>query len=71
MGYFSRIVYLTGAYQISKPFYNVYVSYKAHNYDHNELDPNLVTQNLKNYAAAAEGEKPWAIITGASEGIGK
>ena len=52
-----------------KPFFNVYVSYRAHDFDHNVLDPALVQTNLAKYAS--DDKSSWALITGASEGIGR
>ena len=68
---FNRLVYLTGAYTILSPALRVHFSYSEHDGEpQKKYDRFEVESNMRKYVDL-KGEKPWAIITGASEGIGK
>ena len=58
MGKFNKLIYLTGAYKVFAPLY----SYLLYEYNRRE-ETDLQTYN--------QDQASWAIVTGASEGIGK
>ena len=57
------IVYAVGLYQCGIPFYNLLRSYYNQSLENRSLKEKLNTR----YG----GEGPWALITGATEGIGR
>lgn len=68
--YLKRVVYCTGFYTLLSPMYRVYQSGKIHDWNFEKpFNKEEVTKNLEQYSSK-NGES-WAIITGASEGIGR
>ena len=68
MGKIKKTIYLVGAYQLLKPLYCAGMHF--YNGEKREADSKLSNKErlLRTYAAGVE--KPWALVTGGSEGIG-
>ena len=68
MGKITKLIYLTGAYTIGKPLY-VYGNHYYNNYMREE-ETKVMTHERIHQTYNPKKDK-WAIVTGASEGIGK
>lgn len=64
MGKIKKAIYAVGFYQVGKQIYRA-----ANTYFNIEKDPTSLKERLSVYRDGEEGTK-WAVITGASEGIG-
>lgn len=66
--WFNRLCYLTGAYTIGHPFY-IYYHERENRWGHKDKPDYSNERRIRNLYNP-DGKK-WAIVTGASEGIGK
>jgi len=63
----SKAIYLTGGYTICEPLYRFMIS--AHS--HQTISNDQMHTQLQKLTTNEHGETPWALVTGASAGIGR
>jgi hypothetical protein len=69
---FNTLIYSLGAYQIGRPLYEFSLSYYNEFMREKESNTTNEQRMLKQYGwPTSNGGKPWALITGSSDGMGK